>query len=418
MISLDESRISLILATERIALVVRYLLCFAMIGLCYLGYLPRISWGCGGITFIVLAHNVFAHRVFFTQRYDLFLGVGNFFAYFVEICLVVWFTGADTSEAYVLYYLLLIGFSAYSPRFTKIMLVAALCCLAFAGIVLIKELHSGINAPLGVLGAKSVGILVCGWLVGSLSRLLGRTEENSFARAQELISSEATLRTILDSAADPIVVYDGNEFITEANDRACEFLGTPRDLLVGQRIRVFLFDDGTWPAKMADLRTRGQYRGEQILLNAEGEERTVDIVVRSFIRDQERYFVAVARDITEQKDLQEAARLANVNLERLNRELRQVNELRARFIGTISQKLRSPLTALLGYIEMLLDEELGEVTPEQRKALQTCRRGALQVFRLIDDTLGLDTRQTARAHAGETAPDTPPEQDPTEAEPS
>ena len=54
----------------------------------------------------------------------------------------------------------------------------------------------------------------------------------------------------------------------------------------------------------------------------------------------------------------------------------------------VSQKLRSPLTAILGYMDLLLDEELGELLPEQRKSLQTCRRSTLRIFKLLDESFG------------------------------
>jgi signal transduction histidine kinase len=122
------------------------------------------------------------------------------------------------------------------------------------------------------------------------------------------------------------------------------------------------------------------------MLDSDGGEHTVDLKARSFVREHARYFVCVARDITEQKDYQEATQLANENLERLNRELRQLNDLKAGFLGKTSQKLRAPLAALLGYLDMLINEELGEINDDQRKALHTCRRSALRLLRVAEET--------------------------------
>jgi hypothetical protein len=46
---------------------------------------------------------------------------------------------------------------------------------------------------------------------------------------------------------------------------------------------------------------------------------------------------------------------------------------------------------------MLLDGELGEVNPDQSKALQTCRRGVKRVFRLIDQTIDAYAPRFGRA---------------------
>jgi signal transduction histidine kinase len=175
-------------------------------------------------------------------------------------------------------------------------------------------------------------------------------------------------------------------------------------------VRSFLFDDGTIPQKFAAMRRRGFFNGEQLVIGPDGEERAVELIIRSFTRDDKQYYVALGHDVTPQKELQEATRQANLRLERLNRELRHVDQLRTGFLSTISQKLRSPLSAVLGYIEMLLQEELGDLTKDQRKALQTCRRGTLRAFRIIEETLAVRKEEEPSPPATDTqqaSPDGP-----------
>ena len=230
--------------------------------------------------------------------------------------------------------------------------------------------------------------------MGVISDRFRITEEEHLARAQELASSEATLRTILDSAGDPILVFDQHELITEANGRACALLQLSREQLLGSRVRGFIFDDGTLPVKFATLRNKGEYKGEQLLIDAEGSEHTTSVVIRSFVREQQRYYVLVARDITEERRLQETERETTARLEQLNRELAQASKVKTEFLVTMSKKLRSPLAVMLGYTDMLLEGELGELTLEQQKAVQTCRRNVHRVLRLLDEALELGQRHS------------------------
>ena len=108
--------------------------------------------------------------------------------------------------------------------------------------------------------------------------------------------------------------------------------------------------------------------------------------------------MALLHDVTEQKQLQEATRVANVELEKINRELQRVEALRNEFHSTISQRLRSPLSAILGYTDLLIGEELGELNASQRKAIQTCRRSVMRVFNLVDEAF------EARHPAGDRVP--------------
>lgn len=385
----DEMNRQLIMTVEKIGLVCRYLV-FLMLGALYVsGVLPGTRFDFVLVASIVLAHNALVHGILWAGKYRLFLHPLNFLLYVFEATTLVVLTGSDNSDAYLLYFLVIICFGAYHRRLGLTLLATAFCILAYAAVLGLEWYRVGISESWGNLGGRLMLMGTCGWLIGSLSVGLRAIEDEFRAQAEALSASEATLRTILDSAAEAIVVYDEREFITEANDRAREFLGLPREQLLGRRIRSFMFDDGTLPNRFASLRARGSYHGEVIFINAEGEERTVDFRVRSYISEGQRFFVAVANDITEQKNLQEATRLANANLERLNRELLSVDQLKTGFLMTMSKRLRSPLAAVLGFIEMLLEEELGEINADQRKALLTSRRAILRVFKMVDEALDL-----------------------------
>ena len=71
-----------------------------------------------------------------------------------------------------------------------------------------------------------------------------------------------------------------------------------------------------------------------------------------------------------------------------------MERLRTEFYRNISHELATPLTPIVGYLRMLMDEELGETSKPQRKALRAMddcvRRLRSQLDNLIDVT-GLET---------------------------
>ncbi|MCC6487504.1 MAG: PAS domain S-box protein [Candidatus Hydrogenedentes bacterium] len=393
-----DARSSLPPTIERMALAIRYISYAFVMFLVSTQLIDSRILDVVLLSAVFLLHQIFVHAVLWLRRYDLFRTRLNFAVNFVEVFLIVFLTGPDTSAAYLLYFPFLIGFSAYERRFRRVMYVTLLCAASYTFAIAFEEYLYSVTEPYGILIIKVLYILFAGWLMAVMSDRLRSVEEALSGQAASLASSEAMLRTILNSAGDPILVYDDNEFIAEANARASEFLRVPREKLVGQRIRAFLFDDGTLSHKFANLRVRGEMQSEEVFVSADGEERVVEVVSRSFIRNHARYYVAIIRDVTDRKNLQEATRLANVQLERLNSELRQVGKLKTGFLTSISQNMRSPLSAVSGYLEMLLEEELGEINADQRKALQTCRRGLLRVFKLIDEALDLHRLETKRSN--------------------
>lgn len=61
-----------------------------------------------------------------------------------------------------------------------------------------------------------------------------------------------------------------------------------------------------------------------------------------------------------------------------------------------SHQLRTPLTSIKGYISMLLDGDLGEVSEAQRRALQEAYDSSQRMVYLIGDFLNLSRIQTGR----------------------
>jgi signal transduction histidine kinase len=77
-----------------------------------------------------------------------------------------------------------------------------------------------------------------------------------------------------------------------------------------------------------------------------------------------------------------------------NERLREMERLRREFYRNISHELATPMTPIVGYLRMLIDEELGPTTKPQGKALRAMddciRRLRITLDNLIDVT-GLET---------------------------
>jgi signal transduction histidine kinase len=84
----------------------------------------------------------------------------------------------------------------------------------------------------------------------------------------------------------------------------------------------------------------------------------------------------------EQRVQQRTAELQGA-LERLS----ELSQMKANFIANISHELRTPLTHVKGYVELLVSESLGTITPEQKHALQVSQQSTARLEGLIDDLI-------------------------------
>ena len=103
--------------------------------------------------------------------------------------------------------------------------------------------------------------------------------------------------------------------------------------------------------------------------------------------------------VTEQiLQLRSALQSSNRNLEQrvkdrtseLNEALQRLSELsqmKSNFVSNISHELRTPLTHVKGYLELLITGSLGNISEEQRHALQVSQRATTKLESMIEDLI-------------------------------
>ena len=87
-----------------------------------------------------------------------------------------------------------------------------------------------------------------------------------------------------------------------------------------------------------------------------------------------------------------------VELEETNRALLASEKVRAEFYRNLSHELSTPLTPAVGYLNMLTNEELGPLTPLQRKALESVSRGVNKVRSMVENLLDMTALTTGQMH--------------------
>jgi signal transduction histidine kinase len=76
-------------------------------------------------------------------------------------------------------------------------------------------------------------------------------------------------------------------------------------------------------------------------------------------------------------------------LETAYQRLQEFSELKEQILQNVSHELRTPLTLIKGYLELVIGEELGPLSPEQRQSLQTVLRKADDVVMIVEQIVAL-----------------------------
>jgi signal transduction histidine kinase len=186
---------------------------------------------------------------------------------------------------------------------------------------------------------------------------------------------ERLLNTVLDTVHLGVLAVDaqGNDILMNRKQRKHHLLATPPTIDDPNESQLLVFAaDRTTLVPVDQRPVRRAILGEEftdylVWLGAGTEQRAISTSARP-MQDQDGNFagsVIVFSDVTE-----------------------LVNALAAKddFVSNVSHEFRTPLTSILGYVELLLDDD-DDLTDSQRGPLEIIRRNSERLLTLVSDLL-------------------------------
>lgn len=156
---------------------------------------------------------------------------------------------------------------------------------------------------------------------GTAARMLGVHVDITDRKQTEqaLIAGEARYRTFVDHASDALFLQDRNGRIVDVNTQACVSLGYQREELIG--MLPFQFDSDVTQEFTESVLQRLE-SGETVAFDSshrrkDGSTFPVEVRLRPFWINDERFHVGLARDITERKRTEQALRESEARLRTL-----------------------------------------------------------------------------------------------------
>jgi signal transduction histidine kinase len=131
-----------------------------------------------------------------------------------------------------------------------------------------------------------------------------------------------------------------------------------------------------------------------------GRYSKTDLRVLATVSDELVVAIQNAISIQEVKELnstlQQRIDSATKELRSSNSQLRHLDEVKDEFMSMASHQLRTPLTSIKGYLSMVLEEDMGKITPQQRTVLNEAFNSSERMVRLIADFLNVSRLQTGK----------------------
>ncbi len=186
-------------------------------------------------------------------------------------------------------------------------------------------------------------------------------------------SEEMRIRSLVDGLSNGVIVFNKEKRATMINPAARKITGLSAE--------TFNFSDFSKLFKGVDFEskiTETLKEGKPSRIDEVDLGRFVYEAVVTPVRDYRKNIVGgalVLHDIT---------------------HLEEVNRMKTEFVSVVSHQLRTPLTAIKLFTEMLADEEIGELNAQQADYMGNVQESTERMIRLVNDLLNISRLETGR----------------------
>jgi len=201
----------------------------------------------------------------------------------------------------------------------------------------------------------------------------------------ELGRSREMYRSLLEDASDAIIVCDDQDIIILVNKAAESFFGVDRDRIAGHNLYSFLEQLRSENLDHLYDLFRKVLKGEALetelrFYRDDSHGQVVGWLKASPAtgKDGRRRVQSILRDVTREREIKE-------NLENSTRELKRLNQMKDSFLGVASHELKTPLTVIIGYTELLLGEWQARLDPSVRSMVEHIANASERLSNIVRD---------------------------------
>jgi PAS domain S-box-containing protein len=197
---------------------------------------------------------------------------------------------------------------------------------------------------------------------------------------------DALLRAVIDTAVDGIMVIDDRGVVRLYNAACKSLFGYAAEEVVGNNVKMLM------PARYRDehdsyldaYSETGEARiigiGREVTgQRKDGSQFPIWLSVGEARHGQDRLFVGIVHDITEQK-------LSEERLRKAKEEAESANRAKSDFLAVMSHEIRTPLHGILATSSLLQHTELGE---RQQRHIETLQKSGQSLLEIVDNILDL-----------------------------
>lgn len=203
----------------------------------------------------------------------------------------------------------------------------------------------------------------------------------------ELEKSEELYKSLLEDASDAIVVIDENEIVKMVNKMAETFFGHDSGELIGislgRMLQLVNARNAPIVYNFFQEAGKGKRTAEEIRFSKGEDEEVVGLIHANIVTiGTEKLIQAIIRDVTRERDIL-------INLEKSAADLTRLNKMKDSFLGIASHELKTPLTVIMGYSELILSDMQDKIDDNLLDMVQNIANAAARLDNIVKDMVDI-----------------------------
>lgn len=207
---------------------------------------------------------------------------------------------------------------------------------------------------------------------------------------------EELYRTVVENSTNGISILDENLGLLYANNRYLEIFGYTWEELRGRSVLERIHPD---ERNQISIQGKNRLKGlpsptsyEVKGIHKNGSVLELEVATTSVEYLGKRATLNFLADVTESREVMRELERERIKLE----QAEEMDELKTQFIGTATHELRTPVTAIKGYLELLKVGAFGNIPENIGEIIDIVDRNSERLSRLTDDLLDMQRIESGR----------------------
>ncbi|MDK2826792.1 MAG: hypothetical protein PWQ44_1972 [Methanolobus sp.] len=216
----------------------------------------------------------------------------------------------------------------------------------------------------------------------SINDVLTTLEEKENKMHEEELKTQKKMESIIENILSGVILIDAKtHLITDVNPVAEKMIGLPRDKIVGKICHEFICPAEKGKCPISDLGETVN-RSERVLINKEGKKIPILKSVASVTLSGRDFLIESFVDLSKIKEAEKELVQAKIIAESANRA-------KSDFLATMSHELRTPLNSIIGFSDLILEGNAGDLKENQKRYISNISTSGKHLLSLINNVLDL-----------------------------